>query len=533
MSLHGRSLIAGATGQTGGKVFHCVNPATGDRLAPDFHEASSAEVARAMEASAAAFALYRAQPAETRAWFLEAIAKEIEALGDALIERAMSETGLPLARLQGERARTCGQLRLFAQVVREGSWVDARIDTALPDRKPLPRPDLRRMLLPLGPVVVFGSSNFPLAFSAAGGDTASAFAAGCTVVVKAHRSHAGTAEMVGGAIVRAAVSTGLPPGVFSLIHGGGATVGVAMVRHPVTTAVGFTGSHAAGRALFDAAAARPHPIPVFAEMSSLNPVFILPGALRERPESIAQGLTGSFTLGVGQFCTKPGLVFVAEGPGMDAFLAALRTAVEAQPCATMLTPGIRDEFEENRSAITAVSGVEPFASGRSDANPSKTEGQPRVAITTVEDFLKSPALAIEAFGPFTLVIRAKSAADFAACADALEGQLTATLHGTEVDLIAAKPLIAELERKVGRMVINGFPTGVEVCPSMNHGGPYPATTDVRFTSVGTAAMLRFARPVCYQGLPDGLLPPALQNANPGGILRLVNGAYTRDPIRQG
>ncbi|MEX2044935.1 MAG: aldehyde dehydrogenase (NADP(+)), partial [Opitutus sp.] len=417
-----------------------------------------------------------------------------------------------------------------AQVVREGSWVDARIDTALPDRKPLPRPDLRRMLIPLGPVVVFGSSNFPLAFSVAGGDTASAFAAGCTVIVKAHRAHAGTAELVGGAVVRAAAAVGLPPGVFSLIHGGGATVGVSMVRHPATTAVGFTGSHAAGRALFDAAASRPHPIPVFAEMSSLNPLFILPGALRERSAAIAQGLTASFTLGVGQFCTKPGLIFVPAGPEADGFLDALRTAVEALPCGTMLTAGIRDAFEENRNTVTATAGVEIFARGKSEPDSARTEGQPRVAVTTAAQFLKTPELATEAFGPFTLVIRAQSTEELAACTRALEGQLTATLHGTETDLREAQPLIAELERKVGRIVINGFPTGVEVCPAMNHGGPYPATSDVRHTSVGTAAMLRFARPVCYQGLPDGLLPPALQNTNPGGILRLVNGTHTRDPI---
>jgi 2,5-dioxopentanoate dehydrogenase len=531
MNLNGKSLIAGATGEAGRTVFQAINPATGQRLAPDFHEASDEEVDRTMQASAAAFADYRARPAETRARFLDAIAGEIEALGDSLLQRAQAETGLPLARLQGERARTCAQLRLFAHVVREGSWVEARIDTALPDRQPAPRPDLRRMLISLGPVVVFGSSNFPLAFSVAGGDTASAFAAGCTVVVKAHRAHPGTAEMVGGAVMRAAAAVGLPPGVFSLIHGGGATIGVAMVRHPATTAVGFTGSHAAGRALFDAAAARTHPIPVFAEMSSLNPVFLLPGALRERSAAIAQGLTTSFTLGVGQFCTKPGLIFAPAGPEADEFLQALGAAVDSLPCATMLTPGIRDAFEGNRSTITATPGVEIMARAKAAPDSARMEGQPSVAVTTAAQFLKSPALATEAFGPFTLVIRTRDAAELAACARALEGQLTATLHGTADDLRNARPLLAEMEQRVGRIVINGFPTGVEVCPAMNHGGPYPATTDVRHTSVGTAAMLRFARPVCYQGLPDELLPPALQNANPEGILRLVNGSHSREAIR--
>ena len=530
MILHGKSLLGGATGSTGGTIFFAVNPATGGRLAPDFHEASLAEVDCALQASARAFADYRTRPAETRAQFLESIAREIEALGDTLLQRAQAETGLPPARLQGERGRTCAQLRLFAQVVREGSWVDARIDAAQPERQPLARPDLRRMLIPIGPVVVFGSSNFPLAFSVAGGDTASAFAAGCPVVVKAHRAHPGTAELVGGAIVRAATAGGLPPGVFSLIHGGGATVGIAMVKHPATTAVGFTGSHAAGRVLFDAAASRPHPIPVFAEMSSLNPVFLLPGALRERAAALAAGLLGSFTLGVGQFCTKPGLVFVAAGPESDAFLQALATNVTNAPCATMLTAGIRGAFLENRDKVIASGGVKLLASARADADPARTEGQPSVAVTTAKQFLATPALATEAFGPFTLVIAGESAAELVACAQALEGQLPATLHGTNDDLMQAGPLLAVLEQKVGRIVINGFPTGVEVCPAMNHGGPYPATTDVRFTSVGTAALLRFARPVCYQGLPDALLPAALQNANPLKLLRLVNGAGTPDAI---
>lgn len=531
MNLDGHSLIAGGTGRSETSSFRAINPATGERLAPDFFEASADEVTRAMTAAADAFAHYRMVPARTRALLLDGIAEEIEAIGDPLLERAQAETGLPPARLKGERARTCGQLRLFAEVVREGSWVDARIDRALPDRQPLPRPDLRRMLIPVGPVVVFGSSNFPFAFSVAGGDTASAFAAGCPVVVKAHRSHPGTAELVGRAIQRAAAALALPPGVFSLIHGGGATVGIAMVRHPATAAVGFTGSHTAGRALFDAAAARPHPIPVFAEMSSLNPVFLLPGALRERPAAIAEGLAASFTLGVGQFCTKPGLVFTLDGSDTDAFLEALRNRVETLPCATMLSPGIRDAFEEHRGTITAAKGVSIIARGKSEAVAARMEGQPSVAMTTAAEFLRTPAMATEAFGPFTLVIRARDPAELAACAGAVEGQLTATVHATAEDLRKATALLAELERRAGRIVINGFPTGVEVCPAMHHGGPYPATTDVRFTSVGTAALLRFARPVCYQGLPDEFLPPQLQNANPDGILRLVDGRHSREPIR--
>ncbi len=530
MHIEGTSFIAGARGRTGGKIFRAVNPATGESLAPEFHEASSEEAKRAVDAAAEAFSIYRATSGAERARFLEAIASGIEALGDALPQRASEETGLPIARIQNERARACGQLRLFAGVAREGSWVDARIDPALPDRKPLPRPDLRRMLLPIGPVVVFGSSNFPLAFSTAGGDTASAFASGCTVVVKAHRAHPGTAELVAGAIDRAVASCGLPPGVFSLAHGGGASIGVEMVKHPAVAAVGFTGSRAAGRALFDAAAARPEPIPVFAEMSSLNPVFLLPAALRERGAAIAGGLLGSFTLGVGQFCTKPGLIFVQRGADADAFLETLARAVRGAPCGTMLTSGIRDSFLENRGKILGAADVEMLSAAESPPHDERTESQPGVAITSARQFLAHPELATEAFGPFTLVVRADSPAEIAACAEALEGQLTATLHGTTDDLAANRDLLAQLERKAGRILCNGFPTGVEVCHAMNHGGPYPATTDARFTSVGTAAMLRFARPVCYQDVPEALLPAALRDANPLGILRLVDGKHTRDAV---
>ncbi len=530
MTLTGLSFIAGIAGRTGGKKFRAENPATAQRLEPEFHEASSAEVGRALDLAAEAFVDYRTRPAAERATFLETIATEIEALGDALLQRVVAETGLPLGRVTGERGRTCGQLRLFATLVREGSWVDARIDPAMPDRQPLPRADIRRMLLPLGPVVVFGSSNFPLAFSAAGGDTASALAAGCPVVVKAHRAHPGTAELVAGAINRAAATCGLPAGVFSLIHGGGSTVGIEMVKHPATTAVGFTGSHTAGRALFDAAAARPHPIPVFAEMSSLNPVFLFPGAIAERSAAIAQGLVGSFTLGVGQFCTKPGLVFALRGAATDGFLANFADLVRAAPCGTMLTAGIRDAFLDNKGKVAAVDGVEAFAAGTAAVDQNRTEAQPAVARTTAAHFLRHPELATEAFGPFTLVVIGENAAELTACAEALEGQLTATVHATLAEADAARRLLGVLERKAGRVLVNGFPTGVEVCPAMNHGGPYPATSDVRYTSVGTGAILRFARPVCYQGLADAWLPAALQNANPLKLMRLVNGQLTRDSL---
>jgi alpha-ketoglutaric semialdehyde dehydrogenase len=529
MNLQGTSLIAGARGKTGANSFKAHNPADGSTLEPAFHEASTEEAARAMDAAAAAFGDYRRRPAEERAKFLERVADAIEGLGDALIERAVAETGLPTARLTGERGRTCGQLRLFAQVVREGSWVDARIDTALPDRQPLPRPDLRRMLVPLGPVVVFGSSNFPLAFSTAGGDTASALAAGCPVVVKAHRAHPGTAELVAGAITQAVADSGLPAGVFSMLHGGGSTVGMTMVRHPAAAAVGFTGSHAAGRALFNAAAARPHPIPVFAEMSSINPTFLLPDALRTRGEAIAQGLFASFTMGVGQFCTKPGLVFAVRGKEADALVATLSKLVGEGPVGTMLTGDIRSAFEENRRRVVSVEGVKTVAQSCAPLG-SGAQAQPSVAVTDAARFLANPELATEAFGPFTLVILADDIAQMVACTRALEGQLTATFQATEADLAGAGELLDAAERIAGRVIINGYPTGVEVCHAMNHGGPYPATTDVRFTSVGTAAILRFARPVCYQGYTDAQLPPELRNANPRNIQRLVNGELTRKAI---
>jgi len=530
MNLQGTSLIAGSRGKPGGNAFKAINPADGATLEPYFHEASAAEAARAMDAAAAAFGDYRSRPPEERARFLERIAECIEGIGEPLVERAVAETGLPVARITGERGRTCAQLRLFAQVVREGSWVDARIDTALPDRQPLPRPDIRRMLVPLGPVVVFGSSNFPLAFSTAGGDTASALGAGCPVVVKAHRAHPGTAELVAGAITRAASDCGLPAGVFSMIHGGGSTVGMTLVRHPAAAAVGFTGSQAAGRALFDAAAGRPHPIPVFAEMSSINPVFLLPDALQTRGSAIAQGLYASFTMGVGQFCTKPGLVFALRGEAADAFIASLSSLVREAPVGTMLTEDIRRSFEENRSRVASATGVATVARSTVSVSGAGSHAQSSIAVTDAARFLASPELATEAFGPFTLVILADSLTQMVSCARALEGQLTATLQATGADLAEAGELLAAAGQIAGRVILNGFPTGVEVCPAMNHGGPYPATTDARFTSVGSAAILRFARPVCYQGFADALLPPELRNANPRNIQRLVDGVLTRDPI---
>lgn len=528
-TLHGKSFIAGVLCASNARAFHASSPLDGQRLEPEFHEADDADAHRALALAEESFATLRKLNAEARAAFLEKIAEQILALGDELLQRAHHETGLPLDRLTGERGRTVGQLRLFAEVVREGSWCDARIDTALPDRQPLPRPDLRRMLVPLGPVIVFGSSNFPLAFSVAGGDTASAFAAGCPVIVKAHPAHPGTSELVAAAIVRAVAACGLPDGTFSMLHGG-VEIAHKLVRHPFARAVGFTGSHRAGRALFDTAAARPEPIPVFAEMSSLNPVFILAGALRERGAQIAEGLKNSVTLGVGQFCTKPGLVFAVGGPDLQAFAAAFTKCIEASAPGTMLHAGICRAFQEGTDALAKIPGIAPLATSDTEPDPARTQGGPAAFATDLENFLARPELREEVFGPTALLVDASDAAGLIRAARHLGGQLTATVHGTADDFAAAAELFAVLERKAGRLVINGFPTGVEVAPAMNHGGPYPATTDARFTSVGSAAIQRFARPVCWQNFPASALPPELQNENSRQIMRLVNNTLTRDAL---
>jgi len=444
-------------------------------------------------------------------------------LGDELLKRAHLETGLPEARLTGERARTAGQLRLFAQIAREGSWVDARIDHAIPDRQPAPKPDLRRMLIPIGPVVVFGSSNFPLAFSVAGGDTASALATGNPVVVKAHSGHPGTSELVATAIRRAVIARNLPEGVFSMVHGAGKIIGTRLVRHPLARAVGFTGSRTAGRALFDAAAARPDPIPVFAEMSSLNPVFLLPHAVKEYTAKIAEGLRGSITLGVGQFCTKPGLIFGLQGSDLDQFQQILARSIEAAAPATMLHAGICESYHQGIARASKLNNVHTLARSQTAADSAKTQAEAVVLRTDTVHFRKHPELAEEVFGPFAVLISAQTFSELEEIASGLEGQLTATVHGTPQDLEEARGLLRILERKAGRLIINGFPTGVEVCPSMNHGGPYPATTDVRFTSVGTAALYRFVRPVCYQDFPDSLLPEELREDNPLRVRRIVDG----------
>lgn len=522
MELLGTSIIGFARGEDAGGTFHAFDPRTGHEVEPAFHAASLQELARAAELADTARIPFAQTPGRQRATLLRAIAANIEALGDTLLERASLESGLTVERFAGERARTCGQLRMFADLLDEGSWVDARIDHAIPDRQPVPKPDVRSMLRPLGPVAVFCASNFPLAYSVAGGDTASALAAGCPVIVNAHVAHPGTAELVGSAVVKAVKECLMPEGTFSLLFSDGYEIGQALVRHPAIKAVGFTGSRRGGRALMDIAAARPEPIPVYAEMSSVNPTFILPSAVAERGDAIVAALHASVTGGAGQFCTKPGLVFV---PGdADVFISKMRGLMSATEPSPLLTGGIRDsyvkgsehrEHEVEVAAANNKSGLEGFA-----VNPSIFE-------TSAVRYLDTPDLNEEIFGPTTLLIKSDSHDELLAIARSLEGQLTASVHGTEQDLIEYADLIAILETKVGRVIFNGFSTGVEVCPSMVHGGPYPATSDGRSTAVGTHAIERFSRLVCYQNFPDDSLPDELKEANPLNIARMVDGEMVK------
>ena len=527
MDLHGKNFIGNQVSAGTGAGFQGVDASTQKTLDPQFFEASEAEVDRALKLSSAAFETYRRVEPSNRAAFLRAIASELEAIGDALIDRANSETALGVDRLRSERGRTTAQLRMFADLIEEGSWVDARIDRAIPDRKPLPKPDIRRMRIPLGPVVVFGASNFPLAFSVAGGDTASALAAGCPVVVKAHPAHPGASELAAKPILRAAQGSRMPEGVFSMLHGRSPELSLALVRHPLTAAVGFTGSLRAGRALFDAAAARPRPIPVYAEMGSVNPLFLLPGALAERSEQIAQGLKQSVTLGMGQFCTKPGVIIALDNDAARQFAESFSNLMQAAPPGSLLHAGIHDAFSQGVKHVSSLAEV----ATASAPFPRSDQAAPTVFSTNAASFLNTPALAEELFGPSTVLVTASSRSQMLDVARRLDGHLTATIHGTPQDLVDYSDLLDILQQRVGRLIFNGFPTGVEVCPSMQHGGPYPATTDSRTTSVGTAAIERFARPLGFQNFPQQSLPPELRDDNPRGIWRLVDNKWTRDSLR--
>jgi NADP-dependent aldehyde dehydrogenase len=526
--LSGRSLIGFRDGSGTEKSLYASNPVTGQSLQPGFIPATAEEVDLAARLAADAFEIYRKTMGRERAAFLRKIASNIESVAEEIIERAGQETALPRARLQTETARTCAQLRLFAQVAEEGSWVNARIDRANPERKPLPKPDIRSMLRPLGPVVVFGASNFPLAFSVAGGDTASALAAGNTVIVKAHAAHPGTSELVGHAVRQSVRECGLPEGVFSLLFGSESQIGTALMKHPLVKAGGFTGSHTAGRILMDVAAARPEPIPFYAEMSSTNPVFILPGALRERADQLAAGLFASFTMGAGQFCTKPGMVFLPGGSDATSFENKLQQFVKDSTPFHLLTKTIHSAYDSSIAGRKRQSGVEVSAAGSQTAEGF---GAGSVLFETNADSFLGSDLDSEIFGPTTILVEHSERDQVLAIARGLEGQLTATIHGTDEDLRDFADLVAILETKAGRLVFNGFPTGVEVTHAMVHGGPYPSTSDGRSTSVGSQAIFRFTRLVCYQGFPDAALPEELKNQNPLGIWRMVNGETTREPIK--
>ena len=509
------------------KVF---SPVQRDDLPEEFFIATTEEIEKAAGKAQTAFDQYKNSSFESRAVFLEAIVEEILLAGEALVERAMLETGLTEARLTGERTRTVNQLKMFAGLLREGSWVEAVIDPALPDRKPLPRSDLRKMLFPIGPVVVFGASNFPFAFSTAGGDTASALAAGCPVIVKAHSSHLGTNELVAKAVLAAAKKCNMPDGVFSSLNGEGSNLGQALARHPAVKAIGFTGSYRAGMSLYKTAInERDTPIPVYAEMSSINPVLVLPGKLEEDVDRLAALLAGSISLGAGQFCTNPGLLFVVRNEHTENFIQKLAVQLQSIPPATMLNKVICQSYYSGREKMVAEKGVQPVLLGEDELGQLK--GTPALMEVTAADFIANPGLQNEIFGPASLVVICNKE-EILQAVQTMHGQLTGTVFGSDEDIRSYAPCIEALKEKVGRLIFNGVPTGVEVSHAMIHGGPFPATTDGRTTSVGAEAIKRFVRPVCFQDCPEDFLPEALKDANPLGIMRKLNGKFTRAAVNQ-
>jgi len=524
----GKNYIGNQLSATGNKTFKTFNPLLNIENEWGIIEASTNEVNKAAELASEAFKTYSKISGEKKAVFLRAIAEEIEALGDELLEVYSSESGLPNGRAMGERGRTLGQLRAFANHVEEGNWVDASIDMAQPDRQPMPKVDLRKMNVPLGPVVVFGASNFPFAFSTAGGDTAAALAAGCPVIVKSHPMHAATGEMVSSAVIKAAEKTGMPNGVFSNLNSGGIEVGQTLVQHPKVKAVGFTGSIRGGRALFDLAAKRDEPIPVLAEMGSVNPVIILPQALKNRAEDLAKTYSGSITLGTGQFCTNPGLIIGIKSEGLTNFVNTLAEEIVKVEPSCMLHPNIAGAYESNKANAMAQSGIEVLAGYEAEVKPNYA----RQVVTTVEGntFLNNPTLHHEVFGPFSLVVQCENKEQLEEIIANLEGQLTGTIISDDNEIGTFTSIVNALQNRVGRIIFNGVPTGVEVCPSMLHGGPYPASTDSRFTAVGVDSIKRFVRPFSYQDWPNDLLPIELKNENPLGISRLVNNVRTTSKI---
>jgi alpha-ketoglutaric semialdehyde dehydrogenase len=525
--MNGKNIVANTYTEVNEKSLKAVNPATGLTLDGEFFKANESLVNDALTAATTAFQSYRSLNKDLKAAFLNAIADEIANLGEELVNRASAESGLPLGRLQGELGRTTGQLRLFANLVAEGSWVDAIIDAALPERQPLPRPDIRRMLIPIGPVVVFGASNFPLAFSVAGGDTASALASGCPVVVKAHPAHYGTSALVGGAIIKAAEKTGMPKGIFSLLYDDGYTIGASLVQHPLTKAVTFTGSFKGGMALINLAQQREQPIPVFAEMGSINPVIFLPKAIENQAEELAKKYAASITLGAGQFCTNPGLLLAIQSPALENFKTVLKESISTIPSATMLTEGIANNYGKLSVEIVSEGGVELLSASTVKNSELQNQSEAKIAQVSAVDFIKNPKLREEIFGPYSLLVVAQDIAELEKAIGVLEGQLTITLMAEKQELQDYQTLVNKLTDKTGRIILNGVPTGVEVCAAMQHGGPFPATNDSRFTSVGSTAINRFARPLAYQDWEQELLPDELKDGNPLGIFRTINQKLTK------
>ncbi|NNL80457.1 MAG: aldehyde dehydrogenase (NADP(+)) [Flavobacteriaceae bacterium] len=527
--ISGKNYIGNRLSAKGNKTYKTFNPKLNIENEYEFSEATESEINEAVNLASEAFKEFRELSGQRKAMFLNAIADEIEALGDELIEVYCSESGLAEGRAKGERGRTIFQLRSFAQLVEEGSWVEATIDTAIPDRQPIPKPDLRKMNIPLGPVVVFGASNFPLAYSTAGGDTAAALAAGCPVIVKSHPMHAGTGELVSSAIIKAAIKSNMPDGVFSNLNSSGIEVGIQLVKHPKIKAVGFTGSINGGRALFDLAAQREEPIPVFAEMGSINPVVILPKALEQRGDELAKTYAKSVTLGTGQFCTNPGLILGLKEQSLTDFTNSLAQEIVNIEPSCMLHPNIAGAYERNKEMMSSQSGLNVVSENTDQLDPNYA----RQVITTVEGktFLGNTKLHQEVFGPFSMIVQCEDAKELEQIISHLEGQLTGTLISEDDDLNVYSDVISALKNRVGRIIYNGVPTGVEVVPAMLHGGPYPASTDSRFSAVGIHSIRRWVRPFSYQDWPDQLLPDELKNENPLQISRLVNGNYTTDKIK--
>ena len=520
----GKNYIGNVLSSLGNKKFKTFNPQTNSENEPLFSEASAVEIEQAVTLAAKAFDAYKAISGVKKAKFLRTIADEIENLGDELIKTYCSETGLPEGRAQGERGRTTFQLRSFAQLLEEGNWVEAAIDTEDTNRQPMAKPDIRKLLVPLGPVVVFGASNFPLAYSTAGGDTAAALAAGCPVIVKSHPMHAGTGELVASAINKAIEKTAMPYGIFSNLNSSGIEVGVALVQHPKVKAVGFTGSITGGRALYNLAAQRPEPIPVFAEMGSTNPVIILPEAAKQNAADWAKQYAVSITTGAGQFCTNPGLILGIKGEELSRFIQLLSDEIIKIEPSCMLHPNIIGKYDSNKNTMLQQEGLKTVANIATDVKINYG----RQTLTTVDGatFLQNTTLHQEVFGPFSMIVQCEDKEQLEAILHQLEGQLTGTILANETELSNYSNIVSALQNRVGRIIFNGVPTGVEVCPAMVHGGPYPSSTDSRFTAVGVNSIKRWVRPVSFQSWPDALLPQELQNANPLGILRLVNGKYT-------